>query len=468
MYICKGCFYTKESDDICPMCGYDENAYIEQKGISKPGTILLNRFLIGNCIEETDKKINYKAYDRVLDEEIMLEQKKEGIPEAWFLNKLRWFCFFKNNHLISLKNYIDIDEKKYAVYEYLEGKKLEEKEILYGQYITVDTQKVLELNNDYKIVDMDVDLEYQGSESISEEGSLFKEEIFLKEGSCLQARYYIKKCIGQGGFGIVYLGYDDVLKREIAIKEYMPMEWVERDEEDSSVQIVSSAFIDDYKNGLKKFANEAIYMAKMQQNKHVADVYDLFFENETAYIVMEYIQGENIGNIRKVMKDFSYQTAKDIFMTLLKVIRDIHEKGLLHGDISPGNIILDQYNQLKLIDFGSSHPIGSKAKTIGEMLIKAGYAAIEQYDEELPEMECTDIYQAAATFYYLITGNKPIESSKRLEEDSLQMPSELGICIPTEEEEILRKALSVMPEERFEKVKDLLQVYEINDENVNK
>ena len=103
MYICKGCFCKKETNGICPRCGYDEKNYIVKKEISKPGTILLNRYLLGNCIKETDEYINYKAYDRVLDEEIIIQQKKQGIPESWYLNKLRWFCYFKDNPQIAIQ-----------------------------------------------------------------------------------------------------------------------------------------------------------------------------------------------------------------------------------------------------------------------------------------------------------------------------------------------------------------------------
>ena len=467
MYICKGCFCKKETKGICPTCGYDEKNYIEKKEISKPGTILLNRYLLGNCIKETDTYINYKAYDRVLDEEIMIQQKKQGIPEAQYLNKLRWFCYFKDNpHLICLKNYIEAEEKKYAVYEYLEGKTLPVEKEISGQYISINTKNILEINDEFKILDIDVDLQYETKRTDKSQENICEEALFLKEGSCLNGRYCIEQGIGQGGFGIVYLAYDEVLNRKVAIKEYMPMEWVEREEEDSSVQILSAAYVDDYKIGLKKFTNEAIYMAKLQKTRPVVNVYDIFFENETAYIVMEYVQGENIGNIRKVMEDFSYETAKNIFITLLKIIRDIHEIGLLHGDISPGNIILDQFNQLRVIDFGSAHPIGTKPKSVGEMLIKAGYAAVEQYDEELPEREYTDIYQAAATFYYLITGEKPVESTKRLEKDILKKLSELDVNIPEKDEKILMKALAVLPEERPETVDKILEMYEINVKSV--
>ena len=468
MYICKGCFCKKETNGICPRCGYDEKNYIVKKEISKPGTILLNRYLLGNCIKETDEYINYKAYDRVLDEEIIIQQKKQGIPESWYLNKLRWFCYFKDNpHLICLKNYIETNEKKYAIYEYLEGKALLEEKDISGQYITINTKDILEIKNQYKILDIDVDLQHEKERMNEFKENTCKETLFLREGSCLNRRYCIEKCIGQGGFGIVYLAYDEVLSRKVAIKEYMPMEWVERDAEDSSVQILSSAYVDDFKNGLKKFVNEAIYMAKLQKTSAVVNVYDIFFENETAYIVMEYVQGENIGNVRKVMEDFSYETARNIFITLLKIIRDIHEIGLIHGDISPGNIILDQFNQLRVIDFGSSHPIGTKPKSIGEMLIKAGYAAVEQYDEELPEREYTDIYQAAATFYYLITGEKPVESTKRLEKDILTKLFEVNIDIPEKDEKILMRALAVLPEERFRKIDEILEMYEINVNSVD-
>ena len=288
MYICKGCFCKKETNGICPRCGYDEKNYIVKKEISKPGTILLNRYLLGNCIKETDEYINYKAYDRVLDEEIIIQQKKQGIPESWYLNKLRWFCYFKDNpHLICLKNYIETNEKKYAIYEYLEGKALLEEKDISGQYITINTKDILEIKNQYKILDIDVDLQHEKERMNEFKENTCKETLFLREGSCLNRRYCIEKCIGQGGFGIVYLAYDEVLSRKVAIKEYMPMEWVERDAEDSSVQILSSAYVDDFKNGLKKFINEAIYMAKLQKTSAVVNVYDIFFENDSEITLLQ-------------------------------------------------------------------------------------------------------------------------------------------------------------------------------------
>ena len=101
------------------------------------------------------------------------------------------------------------------------------------------------------------------------------------------------------------------------------------------------------------------------------------------------------------------------------------------------------------------------------MLIKAGYAAVEQYDEELPEREYTDIYQAAATFYYLITGEKPVESTKRLEKDILTKRFEVNIDIPEKDEKILMRALAVLPEERFRKIDEILEMYEINVNSVD-
>lgn len=212
-------FLQKRNKWHLPRCGYDEKNYIVKKEISKPGTILLNRYLLGNCIKETDEYINYKAYDRVLDEEIIIQQKKQGIPESWYLNKLRWFCYFKDNpHLICLKNYIETNEKKYAIYEYLEGKALLEEKDISGQYITINTKDILEIKNQYKILDIDVDLQHEKERMNEFKENTCKETLFLREGSCLNRRYCIEKCIGQGGFGIVYLAYDEVLSRKVAIR----------------------------------------------------------------------------------------------------------------------------------------------------------------------------------------------------------------------------------------------------------
>lgn len=175
---------------------------------------------------------------------------------------------------------------------------------------------------------------------------------------------------------------------------------------------------------------------------------------------MEYIEGENIGKFGKLIGGYPYEAAKDIFLNLLDALQDIHEKGIIHQYISPGNILLNKKNQLKIIDFGSAHVSGSRITSVAEMMIKPGYAAPEQYDEDYRSSVKTDIYQAAATFYTLITGKKPVDASQRWKEDTLLMPSELGIQIPRQEEEVLRQALEILPDKRIATISDLKKSFQ--------
>ncbi len=462
--ICKGCFGEKEEWQRCPHCGYGEGDPGKDAEAFEPGTVLGGRYLLGNVINASEQVLTYKGYDRLLDQIVFIRQKREDTTVESFLQKARWFSYFEHNkNIIDIYDYREIAGKCFMILQYVQPQKDQKvaSESVQTENIGVKEEDILvSEDGEWYITDFEIEMPYKckmrkqtSKAKIEQDEASF----FLPESYVLKERYEILEPLGKGGFGMTYLALDRVLERLVAIKEYMPSEWAIRDESDYCVEVVSSAVLEGYQKALANFRNEAVFMARLNDNPVVANVYDYFADNETAYIVMEYVEGENVGKFGKLIGGFQYEAAKDIFIKLLEAVKAIHEKGIVHEDISPGNIILNTENQLKMIDFGSAHQQGTGICSIAEMMIKPGYAAIEQYDEEYVADVRTDIYQAAATFYMLLTGEKPLEASDRWKEDTMKFPRELGVEMPEEEEAILRKALAVLPESRFSQIEEVMK-----------
>jgi RIO-like serine/threonine protein kinase len=461
--ICKGCFGTeKEAGKRCPDCGYMDGDVGKDAEAFMPGTILEGRFMIGNVIYANMESLTYKGYDRLLDQKILLRQKREHVIAEQFQEKAKWFAYFmEKEHILDIYDFREMSGSYFMIMRNVERKqsKFESVENFQSRQITVEPEDIwVTLENKFYIADFRISVPYKKkAEKKSPKIRLKKEKKhdWLPENTLLQGRYRILYPVGAGGFGVTYLALDHCLDREVAIKEYMPGEISFRAPNEKCVEVVSSAVIDIYKNGLKNFQREAVSMACFNGEKYTADIYDYFQENETAYIVMEYVEGENIGKFGRLIGGFSYEAAKDVFGKLLEALESIHKKGIIHEDVSPGNIILTKKNQLKIIDFGSAQLLGSGNETISQRMIKPGYAAPEQYDESYKACVQTDIYQAAATFYKLITGRKPPDASLRRQKDTILMPSELGIPIPGKDEKILKQALDILPKNRIASASEL-------------
>lgn len=458
--ICKGCLKEKGNSSVCPICGYVEGSVPEESEALSPGTVLDARYLVGNIISSREDAITYRGYDRLLDLFVFIRQKRVHADENVFLQKARWFAHFKDNHsIIDIYDCRKICGMYFMILEHAEGTLAENRirESIKTECIQVQGQDILLGKNDqFHIIDFDVLSVYNIEHGEVEFDVDDERTEFLRRDTLLHQQYRILKPLGRGGFGITYLALDEVLNRFVAIKEYMPSAWVTRSVSDQCVEVVSSAVLDWYKRGLQNFCHEAVYMAKFNDNPLIASAYDFFSQNETAYIVMEYVDGRNIGKLGKLIGGFEYRAAKEIFRNILCAVKDIHQKGIIHGDISPGNVMIDKRSDVKLIDFGSAHFPGKKHTTLAGMMIKPGYAAIEQYDEEYTEDQRSDVYQSAATFYTLITGERPMEANVRWNGDELKFPSELGIWMPQSDEMALRKAMEIRPDHRMSGIKEFM------------
>lgn len=285
------------------------------------------------------------------------------------------------------------------------------------------------------------------------EGRLPASNQHLPPGTLLSDRYCIGKVLGQGGFGITYLGMDTYLDLKLAIKEYFPRELVIRETGRSQVSIHSDTFQEQYNYALEKFLLEARTLARFEGHPNIISVRDFFKANGTAYLAMPYLSGMTLKEYLE-LKDMALSFAEvlGILMPVLDALRVIHGEGVLHRDISPDNIFITSKGRVILIDFGAARQaIGEKGKHLS-VVLKPGYAPEEQYRSRGIQGPWTDIYAVAATFYRAVTGRMPPDSLDRLEDDPLLSPTRLGIPLGAEEEAALLKAFAVRAENRFQDV----------------
>ena len=278
----------------------------------------------------------------------------------------------------------------------------------------------------------------------------------LAPGTILHSRYVIRDVLGEGGFGITYAGIDQVLDVEVAVKEYYPQGFVTRNSIYSEELTLSQPkYREFFQAGKEKFLQEARTLAKFNKEEGIVSVNDFFEENNTAYIVMEYLDGINL-------KDFVAQNGLimpnellSLLVPLMEALDAIHKQGLIHRDISPDNIMLLPDGGVKLMDFGAAREytnFGEKSLTV---VLKHGYAPEEQYRSKGIQGPWTDIYALCATIYKCITGVTPMQSIERGREDTLLWPSQLGVPINPRTEQALMKGLAVLQENRYQNIADL-------------
>ncbi|MEY8687941.1 protein kinase [Bacteroides sp. AN502(2024)] len=252
----------------------------------------------------------------------------------------------------------------------------------------------------------------------------------LKMNTLLQGgKYKIEKVLGQGGFGITYLATQELLNRKVCIKEFFYKEYCERDEATSHVTLGTQSNREVVERFMTKFIKEARTISQLN-HPHIIRIHDIFKENNTAYYVMEYIEGESLAE--KVNRDgmLSEAEAVDYIRQVADALSYIHGKNLLHLDIKPGNIMVDCSGHVILIDFGLSkqYDFGGDQTSTTPVGISHGYAPMEQYNvggvsNFSPQ---TDIYSLGATLYKLVTGDTPPQASDVLNEGLPVLPSRLS------------------------------------------
>lgn len=278
----------------------------------------------------------------------------------------------------------------------------------------------------------------------------------LPLGTLLNGRYMLGKVLGVGGFGISYLGYDLTLDIKVAIKEYMPSSIATRNSDRYNVTLTGRTE-DDYRQGMENFLEEAKILAKLQNTPNIVSVQNYFKENNTAYFVMEYIDGMSLKDyLADQGGKIPYVQALAILEPIMEALVQVHALNLLHRDISPDNIYITSRGESRLLDFGAARFALGDGKSVS-VILKHGYAPEEQYSSHGNQGPWTDVYAMGATFYRCITGMLPPDSVERIRVDALKAPSELGIIIPRHIEQAILKALAVKTEDRFPNMGALLR-----------
>ena len=278
----------------------------------------------------------------------------------------------------------------------------------------------------------------------------------LRPGTVLMDRYLVGRVLGEGGFGITYIGCDLRLELKVAIKEYYPVDKASRNAAISPELTGYSVgpAREGFERGKKKFLNEARAMAKMDKQQVIVSVRDFFEANNTAYIVMEYIEGTTFTElVAQRGGRLSPQELFPMIEPLFRALSTLHEGGLIHRDISPDNLMLEN-GEVRLIDFGCARESEHGEETL-TITLKHGYAPIEQYQQK-GQGPWTDVYALCATIYFCLVGKKPPQALDRIGgESDLMLPSKLGIAITPQQEAAILRGLNLSPRGRFQTMEEL-------------
>lgn len=291
------------------------------------------------------------------------------------------------------------------------------------------------------------------------DGTEWSHVLHITPGTLLHQRYVIGKALGYGSFGVTYIAWDRVMKRKVAIKEYLPSEYATRALKGPELVIPESeSNLPKFERGMSKFHQEAEKLAKVGNIDGVVYVYDTFKENKTAYIVMEYLQGETLTTYLKQKGILSEAEILDLMLPVLQALEAVHEKDIIHRDISPDNLFvcIDSAGNrnVKLIDFGAARFATSSHSKSLTVLLRSGYSPEEQYRSSGDQGPHTDVYAIAAVMYQMATGVRPPDSLERRtaierkKRDLLKAPSAYNPELSDNFETTLLNALNVRIEDR--------------------
>ncbi len=285
----------------------------------------------------------------------------------------------------------------------------------------------------------------------------------LQPGTYLQGdKYRIIRALGSGGFGITYLAEHELAERKVCIKEFFPKEFYNRDDNSRSISLGSQGsakIMDAYK---AKFIKEAKTIARLK-HPNIIHIHDVFEENNTAYYVMEYIDGESLSSLVKRKGALAESEAVGYIRSVAEALGYIHDRKIMHLDIKPANVMLNSEDgQVVVIDFGLSKQYDEEGNQTSStpVGISAGYAPMEQYQqggvkEFSPE---TDIYSLGATLYYLVTGNVPPQAVCVADEGLPELPAHLSSGVRN----AIERSMTFQRKHRPHSAKEFLALLEDN------
>lgn len=277
----------------------------------------------------------------------------------------------------------------------------------------------------------------------------------LAPGSILLDKYIIGCVIGKGGFGITYLAYDRNKDKKVAIKEYFPYGIAHRSGGSAVVSVPTENNRETFELGAEKFYEEAQLISKFNGNPNIVEVYEFFYENDTVYLAMEYIHGRTLKEHIRDCGTISAAQTLYVARSVANALEAAHSASVLHRDISPDNIILCSSGEVKLIDFGAARQVIAERSQSFSVILKPGFAPIEQYNSKGNQGPWTDIYSLGATLYYALTGDIPDDPMLRFDDDDTFKTNRFDIApdIWT----VIVKATDMKPENRYQNAREMLE-----------
>ena len=284
----------------------------------------------------------------------------------------------------------------------------------------------------------------------------------LPVGTLLRGQYEVGRVLGQGGFGITYLGWDRHLDSAVCIKEYFPNHAVSRDcAVSTQVHCHTAAGAEVYRASKERFLREGKILAQFRDIPEIVSIYGFFEENDTVYIVMEYIKGMDLARyIRHRGGRLSPEETFRILKPVMEALAQVHRAELVHRDIAPDNIMLHPRGGAKLLDFGAARMVENADVDKGldrstEAIVKHGFAPMEQYQTRGNLGPWTDVYAMCATVYYCLTGQIPPEATTRMMgEAEFSWANVPGLT--DRQRYALERGMAILPRERYSSMEELL------------
>ncbi|MBR6874039.1 MAG: PASTA domain-containing protein [Ruminococcus sp.] len=277
---------------------------------------------------------------------------------------------------------------------------------------------------------------------------------YLAPRTVLDDRYIVGKMLSYNGEGASYICYDMVRKCKAVVREYMPDTLCDR-ERGSAVLIPNPDCLAKYKTYMSEFADMNKVLSRMKNLSHISTPLDIFVENSTTYVILEYVEGVSLKKFLQTNTGYlTWNRVKKLFMPLFTTLSIIHNSGIIHRGISPENIIVTTDGELKLTGFSISSIRTSNTGLSPEFY--SGYTAPEQYTSLAYQGTWTDVYAVAAVLYRILTGCMPLDANTRLTNDTLVPASRINPGIPNYVSNVLSHAMAVKGEERIQTINDFV------------
>ena len=295
-----------------------------------------------------------------------------------------------------------------------------------------------------------------------EAGKIPESPLHMAPGTILLDRYLVGKVIGYGGFGVTYIGWDSSLQQRVAIKEYLPSEFASRSMGQPDVTVFGGNKAQQFADGMAKSTDEAKRLAQFQSENGIVRVYDSFEANNTAYLIMEYLDGETLTAFLNREGKVPVEKAIELMTPVIQSLETVHKAGIIHRDIAPDNIMITKDGKVKLIDFGAARYATTSHSRSLTVIIKPGYSPEEQYRSRGDQGPHTDVYALGAVLYRMVTGETPPDALERRaffenKKKDILIPPSKNCKIPKNIENAILNAMNVRIEDRTPNAKAFLE-----------